>query len=56
MLNRISVPYTPPSPVYISIEEVAKIAPNLQYQVYFNSEAAITDIEANVSPLYVSLL
>ncbi|KXN92348.1 Bifunctional epoxide hydrolase 2 [Leucoagaricus sp. SymC.cos] len=47
-LAMLSVAYTPPSPVYLSIKEVATKAPNLGYQVYFASQRSTTDIEANV--------
>lgn len=48
MLIRLSVPYTPPSPAYLPVEEVARLAPNLGYQVYFSSQRSTKDIEANV--------
>lgn len=41
----LSVPYTPPSPIYLPIEEVAKRAPNLGYQVYFASQKSTKAIE-----------
>lgn len=44
----MSVPYTPPSREYIYIEEVAKRAPNLGYQVYFASPKSSLEILVNV--------
>ncbi|KAF9450671.1 epoxide hydrolase [Macrolepiota fuliginosa MF-IS2] len=44
----LSVPYIPPSPVYLPIEEVAKRAPNLGYQVYFSEQKSTKDIESNM--------
>ena len=46
----MSLPYTPPSPAYISVEEIVKRAPNLGYQAYLADKRAIADIEANVCP------
>ncbi|KAL9713099.1 hypothetical protein Ac2012v2_004340 [Leucoagaricus gongylophorus] len=47
-LIMLSVPYIPPSPVYTPIQEVARKAPNLEYQVYFASQGSTTNIEANL--------
>jgi len=47
-LVMLSVPYTPPSPVYLPIEEVAIKAPNLGYQVYFASQKSTKAIEAHL--------
>lgn len=47
-IDRLSVPYTPPSPEYIRVEEVAKRVPNLGYQVYFADKRSTTEIETNV--------
>ncbi|RDB19886.1 Bifunctional epoxide hydrolase 2 [Hypsizygus marmoreus] len=44
----MSVPYTPPSRIYIPVEDVAKLAPNLGYQADFANPATTTDIEANL--------
>ncbi|KAG6854361.1 hypothetical protein C0991_007866 [Blastosporella zonata] len=47
-LVMLSVPYTPPSQVYIPIEEIAKRVPNLGYQVYFANSASTSEIESNL--------
>ena len=44
----MSVPYIPPSPLYIPVEELVKRMPNLGYQVYFASEESTPEIEARV--------
>jgi len=49
-LARMSVPYTPPLPVYIPLEELARRIPNLGYQVYLASEESTSEIEAQVRP------
>jgi soluble epoxide hydrolase/lipid-phosphate phosphatase len=54
-LALLSVPYTPPSPVYIPIEQVVQIAPNLEYQAYFARQEATKDLDLNV-PRVVQLL
>lgn len=46
--SRISVAYTPPTRTYVSIEDVAKLAPNLTYQAYFNSQKSTKELERNV--------
>ncbi|KAF5358998.1 hypothetical protein D9758_004882 [Tetrapyrgos nigripes] len=46
----LSVPYTPPTVEYMSIQRVAKIAPNLAYQAYFDSERSSQDIDSNLTP------
>jgi len=45
----LSVPYTPPSPKYIPIKQVAKIAPNLSYQAYFEEQRATKEIESTLN-------
>ncbi|KAF8969334.1 epoxide hydrolase [Flammula alnicola] len=42
----MSVPYSPPSREYIPVEEVARRAPNLGYQVYFASPKSNLEILA----------
>ncbi|KAG6856776.1 hypothetical protein H0H87_000744 [Tephrocybe sp. NHM501043] len=44
-LIMISVPYTPPSRTFLPIEEVAKLAPNLGYQVDFANSLSTPRIE-----------
>ncbi|KAG6861576.1 hypothetical protein C0995_014872 [Termitomyces sp. Mi166 len=44
-LIMLSVPYTPPSQMYMPIEEVVKLAPNLAYQAYFADPASTSPIE-----------
>jgi soluble epoxide hydrolase/lipid-phosphate phosphatase len=48
-LIMLSVPYTPPSPNYISVQEVAQRAPNLGYQVYFSEGQSTHEIESNLA-------
>jgi soluble epoxide hydrolase/lipid-phosphate phosphatase len=45
----LSIPYTPPSPVYISIEEVARRVKDLGYQVYFADDSSTQEIESNLA-------
>ncbi|EDR12290.1 epoxide hydrolase [Laccaria bicolor S238N-H82] len=47
-LVMMSVPYTPPSRVYLPVEEVAQRAPNLGYQVYFANPKSSSEIDANL--------
>ncbi|KII94869.1 hypothetical protein PLICRDRAFT_98013 [Plicaturopsis crispa FD-325 SS-3] len=47
-LIMMSVPFTPPAPVYIPIEEVAERVPNLAYQVYFADPSSTREIEENL--------
>jgi hypothetical protein len=53
---RMSVPFTPPSPKFIPIEEVARRHPTLGYQVYFASENSTPEIVANVGHFRYSAL
>ncbi|KAG5722020.1 Epoxide hydrolase 2, partial [Termitomyces sp. T112] len=41
----LSVPYTPPSRTYMSIEDVVQRVPNLAYQAYFANPASTAPIE-----------
>jgi soluble epoxide hydrolase/lipid-phosphate phosphatase len=43
----MSLPYTPPSPTYVPVQEIAKRAPNLGYQMYLADARSTADIEAN---------
>lgn len=45
---RFSIPYTPPSPVFISLEDIVKRLPNLSYQLYFASDNANLEVLAHV--------
>jgi len=45
----LSVPYTPPSPTYIPLKQVAKIASNLSYQAYFEEQRSTKEIESNLN-------
>ncbi|KAF8329017.1 epoxide hydrolase [Amanita rubescens] len=47
-LVMMSLPYTPPSPTYIPVQEIAKRAPNLGYQMYLADARSTADIEANL--------
>ncbi|KAG6896626.1 hypothetical protein C0992_007032 [Termitomyces sp. T32_za158] len=44
----LSVPYTPPSPVYKPIEYIVKLVPNFAYQAYFADPASTAPIEEHV--------
>ncbi|KIM46450.1 hypothetical protein M413DRAFT_441542 [Hebeloma cylindrosporum] len=48
-LVMMSVPYTPPSRQYIPVEEVARRAPNLGYQVYFAAPRSSSEILAHLN-------
>ncbi|KZW04380.1 alpha/beta-hydrolase [Exidia glandulosa HHB12029] len=48
----LSIPYYPPPPQYIPIEEAAKRVPNFGYQVYFASEQSTKEIEANIERFF----
>ncbi|KAF9464835.1 Alpha/Beta hydrolase protein [Collybia nuda] len=47
-LVMLSVPYTPPSRVYLPVDEVARLAPNLGYQVFFSNKESTRYIEENL--------
>ncbi|XP_006456768.1 hypothetical protein AGABI2DRAFT_78715 [Agaricus bisporus var. bisporus H97] len=47
-LAMLSVPYIPPSPVYLPLEEVARKSPNLGYQLFFGSQQSTKIIEVNL--------
>jgi len=47
-LVMMSLPYTPPSPVYMPVQEMAERAPNIGYQVYLADARSTADIEANL--------
>ena len=44
----MSLPYTPPSPVYIPVQEMAERAPNIGYQAFLADARSTAVIEANV--------
>ncbi|KAJ4479160.1 epoxide hydrolase [Lentinula aciculospora] len=44
----LSVPYSPPSLEYVAVDTIAKIAPNLSYQAYFEEERSTKEIESNL--------
>ncbi|THV08242.1 epoxide hydrolase [Dendrothele bispora CBS 962.96] len=44
----LSVPYTPPTPQYMPVEKVAKLAPDLAYQAYFASAQSSKDLDAHL--------
>jgi hypothetical protein len=46
--SSLSVPFHPPAPVYISLEEQVKRIPNFGYMLYFSNPVAIKEIESNV--------
>ncbi|KAJ3771140.1 epoxide hydrolase [Lentinula raphanica] len=48
-LIMLSVPYTPPSLEYLPVTTVAKLAPNLSYQVYFEEQRSTKEIESNLN-------
>ncbi|KAJ7693934.1 Alpha/Beta hydrolase protein [Mycena rosella] len=45
----MSVPYTPPARAPVSLEDVARLAPNLAYQLFIASPEAAPTIEANLA-------
>jgi soluble epoxide hydrolase/lipid-phosphate phosphatase len=47
----MSVPYTPPSRQYVPVEEVARRAPNLGYQVYLANQRSSMEVLAHVRPI-----
>ncbi|EIN03457.1 alpha/beta-hydrolase [Punctularia strigosozonata HHB-11173 SS5] len=47
-LIQLSVPYTPPAPEYISVEEMARRYSNFAYQVYFADPSSTQEIEDNL--------
>ncbi|KAF5333153.1 hypothetical protein D9611_002715 [Ephemerocybe angulata] len=46
--GRISVPYTPPSKIYLPLPEVVKRAPNLGYQLYFEDPESSSEIQSHL--------
>ena len=53
---RLSIPFTPPMPVYVPVEEMARRVPSLGYQVYFADEASTPEIEKDVRTCLVILV
>ncbi|EIN10999.1 alpha/beta-hydrolase [Punctularia strigosozonata HHB-11173 SS5] len=53
-LIQLSVPYTPPAPEYISVEEMARRYSNFAYQVYFADPSSTQEIEDNETQYYRS--
>ncbi|THH19891.1 hypothetical protein EW146_g1339 [Bondarzewia mesenterica] len=47
-LAMLSVPYVPPTPEYISLEEIVKRVPNFGYQLYFANDESTSEIESNL--------
>jgi hypothetical protein len=45
---RLSVPFTPPTKEYLSLQDLVKKVPNLAYQLYFANPKLMEEIEANV--------
>ena len=45
---RFSVPFTPPTKRYYSLEDVVKKLPNYEYQLYFANPESTKEIEAKV--------
>lgn len=50
---RLAIPYTPPTPQHMPVEELARKYPSYVYQIYFASEASTTEIEANVCIFFI---
>jgi hypothetical protein len=48
---RFSVPFTPPTKRYNSLEDVVKKLPNFEYQLYFANPESTKEIEAKVGHL-----
>ena len=46
--TRLSVPFNPPTSVYVSLEELAERRPKLAYQTYLANPQTTREIEANV--------
>ncbi|EJD53981.1 epoxide hydrolase [Auricularia subglabra TFB-10046 SS5] len=51
-LVALSIPYYPPPPQYIPLEEAAKRVPSFGYQVYFADERSTAEIDANVERFF----
>ncbi|CAG8509862.1 479_t:CDS:2, partial [Funneliformis mosseae] len=52
----ISTSYIPPNEHYLSIESVAELLPNLQYQVYFTHPKAEIELDSNVDLYFKGIL
>jgi pimeloyl-ACP methyl ester carboxylesterase len=48
IMIRLSVPFTPPTKEYLSLQDLVKKVPNLAYQLYFANPKLTEEIEANV--------
>lgn len=48
---RLSVPYTPPTPKYMSLEDVVRHYGDFSYQLYLANEKSTAEIESNVRVL-----
>jgi len=51
-LAALSVPFNPPTPVYIPLEEQVKRYPNFRYMLYFSNPVATKQIEAKLSVFF----
>ncbi|KAF8827134.1 hypothetical protein HHX47_DHR5001059 [Lentinula edodes] len=45
----LSVPYSPPTLEYVPVKTIAKMAPNLSYQAYFEEQRSTKEIESNLN-------
>ena len=45
-------PYTPPSPVEMTLEQIVKIVPNFAYQLYLRSPEAEKDMDQNMGKFF----
>lgn len=45
---RLSIPFTPPSPEYVPVKEIARRLPQLTYQVYFANPKSTDDLDVHV--------
>jgi len=51
-LVMLSVPFTPPAPRYLPLPDIAKLSPNLGYQLYFADEKSEREIESNIHTFF----
>ncbi|RHZ48817.1 hypothetical protein Glove_541g43 [Diversispora epigaea] len=52
----VCTPYIPPNDNYISLESVAEILPNLQYQVYLSHPKAEIELDGNIERCFKAIL
>eukprot|EP01126_Amoeba_proteus_P025842 TRINITY_DN25687_c0_g1_i1.p1 TRINITY_DN25687_c0_g1~~TRINITY_DN25687_c0_g1_i1.p1 ORF type:complete len:319 (-),score=46.31 TRINITY_DN25687_c0_g1_i1:159-1115(-) len=52
----VCTPYTPPRDQFVPVETIAQIWPSFKYQVYFNSDDAITEFQNNTERFFRYML